>query len=449
MRQAPWSSSTTVATVVATAAHVGSDRVVIYYERNPALWLDGVATDIGAGIALTDGSTVTHAGNVYQIHWASGQALNVTVLGNHLDVNVGLTDGDRGALVGLLGNFNKDPSDDIKTRAGVVMSQPLAPAQLYRTFADEWRISDAESLFDYGPGQSTATFTNHSFPSAPVTAQSLDPTTQASARATCTSAGITDPPLLDACTLDVGITGDASFTQGSAAAGGTPTVNAALSYIGCFVDSGTAESATGHDLSGFFVRDPAMTVELCATICNALNLPYTAVQSASGCFCGSSYGRDGAAPESDCSQACVGNMAEMCGGSDRNSVYHTPSLPPPAPPAGADILAKWASTATGCDGREVEFQWVGNALVGRITVVGQIYGLGDIFASTGSYACGVGDIEYIAVPAGPGIYNGWVRWKGISFPGLEQWRDDQITIAGDQYSDTASGPCANTRTRQP
>jgi len=36
--------------------------------------------------------------------------------------------------------------------------------QLYETFADSWRVTDANSLFDYAPGTSTATFTDSSWP---------------------------------------------------------------------------------------------------------------------------------------------------------------------------------------------------------------------------------------------------------------------------------------------
>jgi hypothetical protein len=35
---------------------------------------------------------------------------------------------------------------------------------LYRTFADAWRVSDRDSLFDYAPGTSTETFTRRDWP---------------------------------------------------------------------------------------------------------------------------------------------------------------------------------------------------------------------------------------------------------------------------------------------
>ena len=40
-------------------------------------------------------------------------------------------------------------------------------AELYGTYVNSWRISNAESLFDYGPGQTTETFTDLTYPDAP------------------------------------------------------------------------------------------------------------------------------------------------------------------------------------------------------------------------------------------------------------------------------------------
>ncbi len=39
------------------------------------------------------------------------------------------------------------------------------------------------------------------------------------------------------------------------------------------------------------------------------------------CFCDDSYGRYGAAPETECNMACDGNSSQICGGWYRNSIY--------------------------------------------------------------------------------------------------------------------------------
>ena len=105
-----------------------------------------------------------------------------------------------GTLIGLLGNFNENTGDDLMSRDGSILpaesSYSIAttaldralPAvipirevedayfdNLYRQFGDSWRISQAESLFDYGFNQSTATFTDRNFPQAYVTLNTVAP----------------------------------------------------------------------------------------------------------------------------------------------------------------------------------------------------------------------------------------------------------------------------------
>ena len=63
------------------------------------------------------------------------------------------------------------PANDLTGRDGVVLSQsdPAYKTKLYQRFGNSWRISQAESLFDYQPGESTATFTHLDFPSSTAT----------------------------------------------------------------------------------------------------------------------------------------------------------------------------------------------------------------------------------------------------------------------------------------
>ena len=68
-------------------------------------------------------------------------------------------------MVGLLGNANGNDLDDLVTRGGAPVTFPDTPfAELYGTYVNSWRISNAESMFDYGPGETTATFTDLTLP---------------------------------------------------------------------------------------------------------------------------------------------------------------------------------------------------------------------------------------------------------------------------------------------
>lgn len=140
-------------------------------------------------------------------------------------------------FTGLLGNLDGNPGDDLKTRSGKIipskssygkLTQALSNVlptpipltqientffkQLYREFGNSWRIRQEESLFDYAPGQSTATFTDRSFPKAFLTLGSLLPAQIRSAEATCRKARV-EEILMEGCIFDVGMTGNAGFAK--------------------------------------------------------------------------------------------------------------------------------------------------------------------------------------------------------------------------------------------
>ncbi len=132
---------------------------------------------------------------------------------SHLDVSVGNSSGlyfntqffvgpaIQAHTVGLLGSADGDASNDLVTRDGTVMKQPVSFHDLYNGYANSWRISDNESLFVYDPGKSTATFTDPAFPKAPYSAADLPAADRDAARAACATAGV---PLeaLDECAMD-------------------------------------------------------------------------------------------------------------------------------------------------------------------------------------------------------------------------------------------------------
>jgi hypothetical protein len=134
----------------------------------------------------------------------------------------------------------------------------------------------------------------------------------------------------------------------------------ASNYRGCFVDKVNSTCdlpacQTGHcghpECSRPYIH--AMTVELCNALCapgpspsaggssvsggaagegggegEGGGYPFFGVQAGGhGCFCGTSFGHFGAAPEQLCGEACEGNSSEVCGGPDVNSVYATVPIP--------------------------------------------------------------------------------------------------------------------------
>ncbi|KAL5018842.1 hypothetical protein ScPMuIL_004564 [Solemya velum] len=82
-------------------------------------------------------------------------------------------------------------------------------------------------------------------------------------------------------------------------------------YLGCFV----AEVIAGYTIV-FLVNKP----ETCVNACQADGYAFAAL-SGHVCRCGNSFGRNGAAPLTDCDIPCTNAPNHMCGGPQRNAVY--------------------------------------------------------------------------------------------------------------------------------
>ena len=111
-----------------------------------------------------------------------------------------------GGVAGLQGE-GEGAQNDIQLPDGTVLPQPITTDTLYNVFGNAWRVSQATSLFDYAPGQTTATFTDVNFPSDVVTLANLPAAQVAAAAALAAAAGITNPALAAAAELDYLATG--------------------------------------------------------------------------------------------------------------------------------------------------------------------------------------------------------------------------------------------------
>ena len=122
----------------------------------------------------------------------------------------------RGTIRGLLGNYNWKAEDDLQTRDG--KSLPMNPSydQLYKVFGKSWRVSQDESLFDYGAGETAATFAWLDFPQKVLTLADFSAQQKQEAEKVCRSVGVTNAALLESCLFDVLVTGDGSFANISA-----------------------------------------------------------------------------------------------------------------------------------------------------------------------------------------------------------------------------------------
>ena len=236
----------------AVAMNVAGTRLAFYQQNFPdgetqvPLRLDGRPQSVNGQLDLPRGGFVQKVNdNRYEVKWPTGEQAIINLRQGRdfpfIDVVVSAQGSASTRLYeGLLGNFNGDPEDDLRTQAGRVipsrstygdvsnvLSQVLPSAvplrqaenayfeQVYRDFGNSWRISQSASLFDYAPNQTTATFTDRAFPSSFLTLRSLTPAQVRQAESICRNEGV-EPLFLEGCIFDVGLTDDASFARAAA-----------------------------------------------------------------------------------------------------------------------------------------------------------------------------------------------------------------------------------------
>ena len=227
-RQESWTPSSSVSNNTAVATSVDGDRVGVYSREPAFLMVNGTAMNApDIEERLPHGGLLERHGGQVVVTWPEGSRLTVTRLADTLNYGFTPSAAVGTTLRGLLGSEDGNPGNDLTGRDGAVLipSDPAFKTKLYQPFGNSWRISQPESLFDYQPGESTATFTHLDFPSSTTTVASLDPAARTRAEAVCRALGVESAPWLDDCILDVGVTGDPSFAESEAGmvAAGAPT----------------------------------------------------------------------------------------------------------------------------------------------------------------------------------------------------------------------------------
>jgi hypothetical protein len=258
-RQEPWSNSDRISVNTALAMNVAGDRVGLYPDRSQRLYINGVPTAVHNGrVTLPNGGVVTVSGGFhYLIRWPNGFRVSAWAYGPWIDMGMSKPAGSALSYAGLLGNMNDVASDDLFTRSGQAIPQPLEFDALYNVFGAGWQITQGESLFDYENGKSVATYARPDFPSVPLAVADLDPAVYAAARNACQAAGITDPIVLNDCILDIGGTGNTEFVNSGVDAP-APRETVRVEYPDGLIGSYYA-GYFGDDLNFFATRTPILT----------------------------------------------------------------------------------------------------------------------------------------------------------------------------------------------
>jgi len=207
----------------AVAARVGTHRVT--YEPsfgvpNPSvlqLRIDGKISTTGEN--FEDGGSVETSSDGIEIHFPDGKILSVSgslpLLSLQFSGLGAVSKSIGGSQMGLAGNVpagNWLPKLPNGTPVGPMPASLHARyVTLNQTFGNAWRVTSSNSLFDYAPGTSTATFTNTAWPVENAKTctvpnmRTIPHISVAAAEEACKS--ITNANLHSSCVFDVQMTG--------------------------------------------------------------------------------------------------------------------------------------------------------------------------------------------------------------------------------------------------
>jgi hypothetical protein len=205
----------------AIAMNVFGDRLGFYAEDAPSrnvspLFLDGQPIQLqGRTYFLPHGGTIRLTGRNYIVSWPSGETMILNNGGsggmNFVNVTVTIFQCGSQTYSGLLGNANNNMNDDFNGRnnnqtppsyqafstfgnpmmqQASILAEKEYLAYLSQNFAEDWRVNDMTTLFDYAAGTNTAYYTDRSFPRVHLTVADLNADQQANARRRCETMGI-------------------------------------------------------------------------------------------------------------------------------------------------------------------------------------------------------------------------------------------------------------------
>ncbi|MFG3552845.1 VWD domain-containing protein [Micromonospora sp. NPDC047557] len=240
VRQTPMTDSRSASVNSAVAFRVGAHRVALTLtDGTTRVHVDGTPvaappqrSDLAGG-SLSRRPSDTGETDGYDVTWPDGSVAAVDQIGRYgYRVLVRLADGRAGKVRGLLGDFDGDPADDIAPAGGPALAQPVPFATLYPAYADSWRITPDRSLFSYGDGEDTTTFTDRTLPEREVTVADLDPARRAAAERICRWAGVTAAGPLADCVFDVAVSGRGEFAvAGATTERITPSTGAVITAV--------------------------------------------------------------------------------------------------------------------------------------------------------------------------------------------------------------------------
>jgi hypothetical protein len=232
----------------AVAFRDGDRRIAIYAREFPGVpvdespvYVDGAPFTVSAEPQIVQRATIQGTGpGRYELVFPMGLRVEVThsVLSDFAFLNVAFTSSDTfpSYFEGLLGDRDGSQDNDLRSRDGRVVPADRSTYRdlarqvsrrlntpipidalttqfydaLYRRFGDSWRVTPEETLFDYGPGESTSTYTDRGFPSTYLNITRFLPRDIQAAERACREMSVPED-MFQGCVFDVAATGERGF----------------------------------------------------------------------------------------------------------------------------------------------------------------------------------------------------------------------------------------------
>ena len=182
----------------------------------PALYIDGQAHIIpDNGVILVDSGYIHRQGDTYTVINGFGDRFTVTIHDKYIDfVSYASSQRSAGTVEGLLGNYDGDTTNEYKLDDGTDLGSSISVATLYDVFGEDWRITQGESLFLYGEGETTSSFDNPDFENTQRGLDDFDPALVAAAESAAIAEGFdATSAVFDAVVLDFLVMGYVEYTE--------------------------------------------------------------------------------------------------------------------------------------------------------------------------------------------------------------------------------------------
>ncbi len=224
-RQAPLRQSRTISVISAVAINTLGDRILASADGTGEINVEvnGSPQNGRTSTALLPhGAYLVRTPTELHAALADGSDLVVKTNPGGLDFLATLPSSRKDHMRGLLGPAAGSglASRTVRSRDGRSFSaeQLKDYATLYRKLGDSWRLAQKDSLFRYERGQTTATFTDKSFPDR---VPEISSAQRSFAARLCESLPL-PPWALESCVLDVATSGDAGYAASATSFSAVP-----------------------------------------------------------------------------------------------------------------------------------------------------------------------------------------------------------------------------------